>query len=61
MEFWVSKEGLTFNSSEFCSKKQVKISNESLYVYLGTILTEYNDTTTEIKQRIIVANKTSYD
>jgi len=38
-----------FSSSEFCSKKQVKISKESLYVYLETILTEDNDITTEIK------------
>jgi hypothetical protein len=29
------------------------------FKYLGTILTEDNDVTTEIKQRIIMANKTS--
>jgi len=28
--------------------------------YLATILREDNDVTTEIKQRIIMANKTSY-
>jgi len=50
--------GYLFSSSELCSKKQVKISNESLYVYLETLITEDNDITTEIKRRIIVANKT---
>jgi hypothetical protein len=30
------------------------------FEYLGTILTEDNDVTTEINQRIIMANKTSY-
>jgi hypothetical protein len=49
-----------FSSFEFYSKKQVKISNESLYVYLETILMEDNNVNTEIKQPMIVANKTSY-
>jgi hypothetical protein len=52
--------GYLFSSSEFCTKKQVKISNESLYVYLEIILTEDNVITTEIKQRIFVTNKTNY-
>jgi hypothetical protein len=30
------------------------------FKYLETVLTEYNDITTEIKQRRIMANKTSY-
>jgi len=52
--------GYLFSSYVFCSKKHVKISNEILYIYLETILTEGNDITTEIKQRIFVANKTNY-
>ena len=31
------------------------------FKYLGTILTEVNDIKTEIKQLMIMADKTSYD
>jgi hypothetical protein len=45
--------------------KMLKIENQEYemikeFNYLGTILTEDNDVTTEINQRVIMANKTSY-
>ena len=43
---------LKINHQEYDRIKEFK--------HVGTVLTEYNDITTEIKQRIIMANKASY-